>query len=463
MDNSVLYDQVEFKRNACYVSSQFWIETVLPALQLSINETVSKRLIAAVRRAKENSSLYDTKTPEIAGVCTEVFFDTRLFRPNEAHVERRFLHEKIKNLLYNKQPLKIGLPLFSRKPVSPVKNRGYLPDMAEIVSIGRCYEIALILSQVYGNDVEFIIFADGNKYRRACATPLEIIDEYQNGLIFWINMLNASSLVKVVDYETQVHSALGDNQTNTREERYHANLNYLRHTYSNGFNPGNVSKSLYHIARQDDVGTQIGFTFNSIVSSVFYESGNLGQSLLNRQDDAQKLYLEYIKTLSVDLSQVEWKMALKLPNLLVSDFIELSMMMRLEAWEAALKYVAISITDRQLNIWKSLSPKGIKFTVHPKPGEINLVHTSTEYKNMTAQHCVGGIKPSKLGSKITFSYRLERESHGEYPVILANNWSSHRQTQTVFDKFAILQQPICYVSPDIENVNAALINSLLHY
>lgn len=47
--------------------------------------------------------------------------------------------------------------------------------------------------------------------------------------------------------------------------------------------------------------------------------------------------------------------------------------MRKEAWEAAKKYVAISLLDRELNSIKAINPNAIKFTIHAKPNELRLL------------------------------------------------------------------------------------------
>lgn len=462
-DSSALYSQAEFSRRTLYLPLQFWEESVLPALQLSINERVSKRLIAAVRRAKSNGNLYERKMPGIPEICTEIFFDTQLCRPNQANLPKKILHEKITHLVKNKYPLKIGLPLFSRKPISPIKNRGYLPDLAEIASIGRCYELALILSAVYQNGVEFLIFADGKKYRRACLTPTFIIDEYQNGLMSCVKLFNASRLVKVLDYEEKVRSALGVERTNAREELYKRNYNNLCEIFSVYFDPYKIGESLRFIENKNDLGGQIHFTFNSIISSVFYHSGDLGEKLLQNIDSAQNFYMHFMKTISIDPRQEQKNGFIKNSEISGKDFMDLSLLMRQEAWDATLKYVAISITDRFLNIWKEINPHGIKFTIHAKHGEINFIHTSSEYKSMTAQHCVGGIKSSKIDSKITFEYRLPRETNGEYPVLLSNGGIANPKNMSIFDRLALTQQPICYMSQDINDPYVALLNRALHW
>jgi hypothetical protein len=120
--------------------------------------------------------------------------------------------------------------------------------------------------------------------------------------------------------------------------------------------------------------------------------------------------------------------------------------MRREAWEAAVRYTAISLTDRSLGVWRLLNPDGLKFTIHSKVGEIRFVPTTSEFLSMTAQHCVGGIKRSPRGSRLTFVCRLERESCNEYPVTLRNDTAA---PVAPIQKMSEARQPICYLEASV--------------
>ncbi len=49
-------------------------------------------------------------------------------------------------------------------------------------SLARCYEVASLLSWFHPDGVEFRVYADGHKYRRACLTPPALIDDYPDQL-----------------------------------------------------------------------------------------------------------------------------------------------------------------------------------------------------------------------------------------------------------------------------------------
>ena len=135
--------------------------------------------------------------------------------------------------------------------------------------------------------------------------------------------------------------------------------------------------------------------------------------------------------------------------------------MRREAWASALRYVAISNTDRQLDVWRAISGESIKFTIHPKKNEIHFIQSSPEYANMTAQHCVGGIKKDASGIKVTFSYRIERETAGEYPILLGA--CDNPMSPDTTNELSRTRQPICYASGEIDDPQQDLLNHMLRY
>ncbi|MBH1933881.1 L-tyrosine/L-tryptophan isonitrile synthase family protein [Streptomyces sp. AV19] len=429
-----LYSATEFLDRAERISPAFWQDTVLPLLRRSASEQVASRLTAAARRARANSRLYGVRTPGSAEVATEALFDGHLVRPREEFRSRAGVHRQLQLLRQSRARLRLGLPLFSRKPVSPVKNRGPYPDLADIASLLRCYELAAVLSRSYDEEVEFLVFADGVKYRRACGTGLPRVRDYQEALRFWCEQLGIGGLVKVVDYEEAVRSALGGEATDRREERYRAYCALLRSGHDGLFDPRDPAGSLAAVRQASAEGEQLDFTFRSIASSVHYRAEDLGARLARHEDEASHRYLRYLAGLlesgpSADALHAE---------------------LRAEAWQAAIRYVAISLTDRELDVWSVINPAGVKLTTHGKPGEIEIRPTRSRYLSMTAQHCTGGIKRTPTGNKVTYSYRLEYESRGDVPLLLDPPAGDRAAGPLPAPLRGMLeaQQPICYLTPD---------------
>ncbi|MGH3437444.1 MAG: L-tyrosine/L-tryptophan isonitrile synthase family protein [Sciscionella sp.] len=440
-----LYTVMEFLGIAQRVSPEFWLDTFIPMLRRSASENVASRLTAAAKRARASAHVYGVSTPGAAEVATEILFDRHLVKPREQHRSRASVQQHFRSLRESKAPLRIGLPLFSRKPVSPIKNRGPYPDLAEIASMLRCYQLAAMLSQVHDTKTEFLIFADGVKYRRACETDLLQVRLYQDALRYWCDQLGISDLVQVIDYEDAVCSALGVDAAKRREAQYEQCRANLSGNYEQHFDPYDPARSLATISQLSPLGEQLSFTFRSIASSVCYQTDGLGARLARCEDQATRLYLTHLANLLTDLRTHPHVVHSEAGS--SADDVAISIELRAEAWQAAIRYVAISLVDRALDVWSIINPGGVKMTTHGKPGEIQIRPTRSKFMSMTAQHCVGGILRAQEGSKITFSYRLEHESCGDVPLLF-DQPMARRTGESVpnpIRKMTEAQQPICYL------------------
>src|SRR5262249_6969631 len=125
------------------------------------------------------------------------------------------------------------------------------------------------------------------------------------------------------------------------------------------------------------------------------------------------------------------------------DFCELFCALRIEAFEAAIRYVAISLADRDLNILRKICPNAIKLTIHGKPGELHLLSASHRDCNITAQHSTGGFAAGAINLK----YRLDREANEEVPVLLTALPPSllQRSEYLGFRRLHEAGQPIAYI------------------
>lgn len=448
-DDMKLYDQHSFDRNAIRLPYQVWIENILASIRQSTNDTLSTRLLALIKRTRKNLTLYNAKHAGPAELITEFFFDKIFFKVKEAHFSKQLMHHKIRSLLQQKKPLSLCLPLFSWKPVSPVKNAGYLPDFAEIASLARCYKVAHILSEIYPHEVRFNIYADGSKYRRACFTPHYMVAGYQKGMHYWNQQLGTAHLVNIIDYESAVLNAIGREKVEERKRLYHNRLRELTDKYTEHFDPHHIMDSIERVRLMDSTGEQIAFTLLAILSIVYYKHETLALPLLKRDDAASQFYLFYLQSITKDIRIMTDK---QIPSQLHGDyrthFRNIMIDMRIQAWFAALKYAATSITDRRLDMWNKIDPDQIKLTIHGKAGEIKFITTNSACMTLTAQHTVGGIRRKEEHMKADFIYRIERETKGERPVMLDGMGGILPPDSPLMQMYT-LRQPICYVDQSV--------------
>lgn len=434
-----LYTRADYDGRALEVSPVFWRGGVLAALRAKSNSCVHRRLDAAARRARDHGG----RLPGDAEVGAEVLHDRLYFKGGEGHLTWEAARGRLKALADQGRPVRLGLPLFSRKPVSPVKNRGHHPDLADIAALGRCHEVAALLRSVHPAGVEFVVYADGHKYRRACQTPPELVDEYQAGLRYWNRALKQSDLVTVADYEAQLRAVLGDEEMARREALYAENVTLLHAQFGPLVNPTDPAGSLERVGTAEH-GHELSFTLRSIVSSVYYRTADLGLRLRRHDEDAEGVYLGFLRSWTPARGRAGG-----------AEFAELAR----EAWGAAVRYVAISLTDRALGVWRRLNPDGFKLTIHGKPGELHFDPAGREFFGHTPQHTSGGLRRTERGLKITCMYRLERESRGERPVVFADDPA---EAEPTVRRMIASRQPVCYLDGRESDPLAALQDGFAH-
>ncbi|PDT81029.1 hypothetical protein CO676_24135 [Sinorhizobium sp. BJ1] len=450
-----LYSHREFMAKAIRVPADYWLAHFTSSLNMRMNDAIARRINAAVARARSRANLYDVKKVGVAECATETLFDNWWFKPREANLSRIELRNLIKRRLDKGAPLRLHFPIFSRKPLCPLKNRGPNPDLAELHTLVRCAEAAQVINAISPTGCRLIILADGFKYNRACRTPDPLIAAYQDGLRFWVNQLNSGDIVEVVNYERLVSDRLSSEMLQSRQTIYEHHCASLAMLYDPLFDPDELQASLDTVQQVDDIGAQIHFTFWSIVSSTYYKDMHTligGEAFMERHygDDVQKLYIRYASCLHRPLSQVglQGEHLSRLGYLPPAECAILFRSMRRQAWEAALYYVAISLTDRGLNLLRRVDRDAIKLTVHAKKGELQFLSATRQDASITAQHCTGGLSIAKMAAKVNFRYRLERESQGEYPILLEQlpDTPFHREHYGPLHAMQMIDQPIGYTT-----------------
>lgn len=390
-----------------------------------MNEVMAQRINAAIMRARNNAHLFNVKKAGVAEYVTEAFFDNWWFKPKADHLPRIMLRDQVSSLIEKGLPLQLFFPIMSRKPFSPVKNRGVYPDLAELFTLARCAEATQVINALSPTGCRLNILADGLKYNRACRTPDAVVLAYQAGLAFWVKYLDISDIINIVDYEQWVRDGIPASLAANRSRCYDNCCHMLYEKYGSYFDVTDLEKSFQTIKHLDDIGRQIHYTFWSIVSSTYYPelyTFSRKTTFFERHygDDVQNLYGSYLSSLHCRLTDC-CQSGENLPQfgyLPPAKRQELFRIMRQQAWRAALRYVAISLTDRKIQPLKLIAPDAIKLTIHAKKGELHFLCATQQDANMTAQHCSGGLSFHYSSMKATFRYRLERELNGEFPILL---------------------------------------------
>ncbi|MFJ8695801.1 L-tyrosine/L-tryptophan isonitrile synthase family protein [Streptomyces roseolilacinus] len=447
-----LYAARRHATRAVTVDAEAWLAAVMPAMRAAVSRTASARLDTALARARKRMSEYGVRRLGSAEVVAEALSDNKWFRTQREHMGRAELRDRVAEALRHGEPVELVFPIFSRKPFSPVKNRGVSPDTAELHSLARCAALAHTVAALSPTGCRFTILADGHKYNRACRTPDQVVDAYQDTLRRWVAALGAEGVLRVADYEQWVAGGLGAADLRTREEYYLRRSAELDDRHGRLFSPAAPRESLERLAGTDGTGEQLAHTFWSIATSVHYTALGTGHGGLPDgpcySDAYQDAYALYVAHLGRPLTGAGTGGQLPAaPYGRTAADPDLHRALREEAWEAACRYVAISLTDRDLNLIKETAPRAVKLTIHGKPGELHFTTAASRDANMTAQHSTGGYALRDGRARPTFRYRIEREAAGETPVLLhgAAGRDGGEAHYLPLARLERAQQPIAYV------------------
>ncbi len=164
-------------------------------------------------------------------------------------------------------------------------------------------------------------------------------------------------------------------------------------------------------------------------------------------DELQTTYNDFIATLNTDLDKLDRNKETK----------SLYLRMRKAAWIAAIRYAAISLTDRELNVLNRINNQALKFTNHAKEMEFNVLTATNKYASFTAQHCTGGLDFQEQSTRVSFVYRIEREAKGEIPMIVSGDPGGFTDdAYNPLREMEVIQQAMFYINeydaPNIKNI-----------
>lgn len=406
-----LYDSTQFQRTAATLPAGQVMQCLVPALRAQISRRAADRVTAAVQRAHQHAALYGVTRAGVAECIAEALCDPWSFRVHPEHLPRIQLRNRIAALMRSQRPIDLLLPVFSRKPLSPVKNHGPWPDLAELASLAQLAGAAQVASALSPSGCRIVLLADGHKYRRACQTPAAQVDGYQHALQSWIHALGVQDQLVLQDYEAAVSEDVLGVPHGTREALYRARAAELAATHRQALDPDDMAGTLRRLAQGDTGATALGAALGSLLSSVHYSA----LAALPDPDRRQNAYLHHLVHLHAPLDAATACWQGPEPAHEVRWMLE---SLRLEAWDAAVRYVAISSTDRELQVLRQHWPHAIKLTIHAKAGELHCITTSRRNINMTAQHGCGGLLFDAGGAVIDVRYRIEREADAQVPVLI---------------------------------------------
>lgn len=422
--------------NSLFISQEFFLNEVLKKIIDKTELIFQNRFQSIIKRIERvsNRNKYDS--------IIEVLYDNDLFKNSMAFNTRSFIIHNIKECIKYNGFLNLIIPIFSRKSLSPIKNQGTNPDLGEIYSLIRFYSLAKLITEISGIKCRVSILSDGNKYRRACLTPLEIINNYQNSLRFWIDKLELSEYVSLFDYEEWIKR--DQCWMEERSSMYRKKYDDLSLKYDKFFDFWDLNKIKY--INIDLEWKQLCYTFFSIITSVNYES-IFNQKFINDvyfNKDIQNFYISFISSLDMNIKDITNSHLFRYE--LIGDFYfnkeDIVSTMRKEAWEASKRYVSISLVDREIDTLFLEKNYFLKCTIHRKEKEFNFISTSKKDYCRTAQHSVAGLDNNL---NLSYRYRIERDTKQEKRIYFEFDYNT-KNTFNPMNLLSVSNQPIYYIS-----------------
>ncbi|MFI4918106.1 MAG: L-tyrosine/L-tryptophan isonitrile synthase family protein [Legionellales bacterium] len=472
--NFNLYTLEEFSKKTLIINSQLIIDILLPALLDASHQFILERVVAAKVRAKANFKNYGLSFDKDIGcaeVITEVMFDRQFLKGSQSNCSRLNLVKKIRELVNNKRPIKMVVPALPYKSSSPLKSRGTMPDLSEVNFLLSLYEIAKTIDSIYCHELGhasesmalFTVISDGRRFNHFLNEADELIDNYQKQLCWWINTLQFSNYVQLLDYKNVVSSLLPEKmqlekikiRQNVREFYMGLILPLL--------NPYNMIQTMNKTIDLDPdpelchpEGRFIPL-FKSIIYIVNYPI-LLNYTKLHKKSYAclyreltRHLFEPYTDLIENDFALIEQMISepqRKDQPTQEQLFEYLRQSMLREAWNATIDYLAEIRSDRDLaqEPITACLPDHIRWTIHAKPGQLAILTTTAFGDPVQPWHGAGVFKLTKNNKiKLYTLPILSLEGLGAIPVM----------TGLQEESGLIKNQPLFYIHPDITFENSA--------
>lgn len=467
--NLKTYSAVDFSQKALLMDIEAIRDHLIPTILEASHHFILKRISAAKTRAGKNFKKYGlAKITQIstAEIITEVLFDRQFLKGPKSNCSRLILSKKIRSLIEKNQPIKMTIPALPYKSSSPLKTRGVMPDLSEINFLLSLAEIAHTIDLIYQETnilsqeslAKFTVVSDGSRFNSFLNEPIKSIKTYQDRLKEWIDQLNISNYVEIIDYQWLMDNFLPkDLYRNKIELREQARSQYSKLMLPL-FNPDHIEQTINKAIELDPEpessnpeGRFIPL-FKSLIYIIRYKTlWNYTQLHGKQYDD---LYIEltrhifepYTHLIDSDLQQIA--LFIKKPQYhskpdpsTILEYLRQSMLW--EAWNATINYISEIKSDRDLpsEPIATCLPNYIRWTIHAKMGQLAILTTTVSGDPVQAWHGVGVFKLTKNHKiKIYTLPTLLLEGNNATPVII-NNGKNNRRFK---------QQPLFYVYPDIK-------------
>lgn len=333
----------------------------------------------------------------ISNKIVNVLLNRRYRRGTIESNSPNLLLSKCKYFVENDKPLEMNISLFPCKIPNKFKTFGPLPDLADVLSLLRLYEICVAVRNVYKNGIKFCIFMDGYRFKDICRFSDENIKIYQKYLKKFMKWIKLDEDIELLDYinflDKKLPNKLKEDKNKIKEEYKQK----LIEKVSMIDDIEKVNEKLKNIRSLGSQYIKFADLFESLLYSIDFDG------LLNN-NIADKVLNDPINT------------NIKDNNVLLKRKLIIQ-----KTWCLTLDYISEIASGRITKPIEYIFPNAIRCDMH------NITDRYTFYSvnrstTLTSFHGTGYIN---LKMKASVKYRIQLENMNYYNIYLKNDDYKH--------------------------------------
>lgn len=333
----------------------------------------------------------------ISNKIVNVLLNRRYRRGTIESNSPNLLLSKCKYFVENNKPLEMNISLFPCKIPNKFKTFGPLPDLADVLSLLRLYEICMAVKNVYKNGIKFCIFMDGYRFKDICRFSdenIKIYQKYLKKIMKWIKLDEDIELLDYIDFlDKKLPNKLKEDKKKVKEE-------YKQKFIEKVGVIDDIEKINEKLKNVRSLGSQY-IKFADLFESLLYSIDFNG--LLNNSM-ADEVLSDPIDT------------NIKDNNILLKRKLILQ-----KTWCLTLDYISEIASGRIIKPIEYIFPNAIRCDMH------NIIDRYTFYSvnrstTLTSFHGTGYIN-SKMQASV--KYRIQIENMDYYNVFLKNDDYKH--------------------------------------
>ncbi|MBF0752479.1 MULTISPECIES: hypothetical protein [Pasteurellaceae] len=142
-----------FGNNFDFISQEYFFNEILGRLIETLSMDSSRRQNVILKNIRIKYGNYNHSKEDY---IYETLCDNYFFKNTKKYISKEEIKNISKKAIKEQGVIYLVMPILSRKPLSPVKNKGNCPDLGEIYTLLKCFNLAKMLSKISGEQCCFL-------------------------------------------------------------------------------------------------------------------------------------------------------------------------------------------------------------------------------------------------------------------------------------------------------------------